>query len=32
MLQVPEIMPWGQTVAYVSDPEGFWVELCTAMG
>lgn len=32
LLQAPEVMPWGQTVAYVSDPEGFWVELCTAMG
>lgn len=22
-------MPWGQTVAYVADPDGFLVELCT---
>jgi catechol 2,3-dioxygenase-like lactoylglutathione lyase family enzyme len=28
-LQAPEDMPWGQTVAYVADPDGFWVELCT---
>jgi lactoylglutathione lyase len=23
--------PWGQTVAYVRDPEGFLIELCTPM-
>lgn len=23
--------PWGQTVAYVRDPEGFLVEICTPM-
>lgn len=28
-LQPPQDMPWGQTVAYVADPDGFWVELCT---
>ncbi|MCG5499770.1 VOC family protein [Ectothiorhodospira lacustris] len=27
--QTPEEMPWGQTVAYVCDPEGFLVEICT---
>lgn len=31
-LQEPQDMPWGQTVAYVADPHGFWVELCTPMG
>lgn len=31
LLQAPEQMPWGQTVAYVSDPEGFWIEICTPM-
>ncbi|MBS1158899.1 MAG: hypothetical protein H6R15_1318 [Proteobacteria bacterium] len=31
-VQAPEQMPWGQTVAYVSDPDGFLVELCTPMG
>jgi lactoylglutathione lyase len=31
-VQVPEQMPWGQTVAYVADPDGFLVELCTPMG
>ena len=25
-------MPWGQTVAYVDDANGFRVELCTPMG
>ncbi len=29
--QAPERMPWGQTVAYVSDPDGFLIELCTPM-
>lgn len=23
--------PWGQTVAYVRDPEGFLIEICTPM-
>lgn len=28
----PAVKPWGQTVAYVRDLDGFLVELCTAMG
>ena len=28
----PKTKPWGQVVAYVRDPDGFLVELCTAMG
>ncbi|SBW01125.1 Glyoxalase family protein [uncultured Alphaproteobacteria bacterium] len=28
----PERKPWGQTVAYVRDPHGFLVELCTEVG
>jgi lactoylglutathione lyase len=24
-----EVMPWGQTIAYVADINGFLVELCT---
>ena len=32
LVQPPEDMPWGQTVAYVSDIDGFLVELCTPMG
>lgn len=31
-IQPPEVKPWGQTVAYVADPDGFLVELCTPMG
>jgi len=23
--------PWGQTVAYVKDPDGFLIEICTPM-
>lgn len=30
--QDPEVMSWGQTVAYVLDLDGFTVELCTAVG
>lgn len=32
LIQRPEVMPWGQTVAYVADPDGFLVELCTPVG
>ena len=28
----PATKPWGQTVAYVRDPEGMLVELCTPVG
>jgi lactoylglutathione lyase len=27
----PETKPWGQTVAYIRDPDGHLVELCTPM-
>lgn len=27
----PQAKPWGQTVAYVRDPDGHLVELCTPM-
>lgn len=30
-IQDPAEMPWGQTTAYVADPDGFLVELCTPM-
>lgn len=30
-IKPPERQPWGQTVAYVRDPDGFLVELCTPM-
>ncbi len=29
LVQSPQQMPWGQTVAYVSDLDGFLVEICT---
>ena len=28
----PEVKPWGQIVAYVQDPYGTIVEICTPMG
>ncbi|MFN8592780.1 MAG: VOC family protein [Thermomicrobiales bacterium] len=31
-LAPPMTKPWGQTVAYVRDPEGMLVELCTPVG
>ncbi len=31
VLQQPLKKPWGQTVAYLRDPEGFLIELCTSM-
>lgn len=31
LVQSPQQMPWGQTVAYVADPDGFLVEICTPM-
>lgn len=32
LIQQAEQMPWGQTVAYVADLDGFLVEICTPMG
>lgn len=32
LIQGAEDMPWGQTVGYVADPDGFLVEICTPMG
>lgn len=28
----PKVKPWGQTVAYIRDLDGFLVEICTPMG
>ncbi|MFN8473262.1 MAG: VOC family protein [Anaerolineae bacterium] len=28
----PHQMPWGQTVAYVRDQDGFLIEICTPIG
>src|SRR3954466_1063297 len=30
-VSAPEVKPWGQTVAYVRDDNGFLVELCSPM-
>jgi lactoylglutathione lyase len=30
-ISAPEIKPWGQTVAYLRDPFGVLIELCTPM-
>jgi lactoylglutathione lyase len=27
----PITKPWGQTVAYVTDPDGHYIEICSAM-
>ena len=32
LMQEPKEMPWGQTIAYVGDLNGFLVEICTAVG
>ena len=31
LLENAKTKPWGQTVAYVRDPEGFLIEICTPM-
>lgn len=31
VLQEPRAEPWGQTTAYIHDPEGFLLEICTAI-
>ena len=31
-VKAPSQKPWGQTVAYVRDPDGVLVELCTPIG
>ena len=32
LVQKPTDMPWGQTTAYVSDQNGFLIEVCTPVG
>ena len=32
LLEKPKVKPWGQTVAYVKDPDGFLIEICTPVG
>ena len=29
--EAPVLEPWGQTVAYIRDPNGFLLEICTVM-
>ncbi len=31
-LAEPKEMPWGQTVGYVADPNGFTIEICSPIG
>ena len=31
LVEKPKTKPWGQMVAYVSDPDGFLIEICTAI-
>jgi lactoylglutathione lyase len=31
ILKEPVIKPWGQTVAYVADPDGHYIEICTSI-
>lgn len=32
LVSKPQTKSWGQVVSYVRDPNGFLVEICTAMG
>lgn len=31
VLLEPVTKPWGQTVAYIADPDGHYIEICSAM-
>lgn len=31
VVSTPKDMPWGQTISYVADPDGFLVEICSAV-
>jgi lactoylglutathione lyase len=31
IIKEPVTKPWGQTVAYVSDPDGHYIEICTSV-
>ncbi|WP_107839892.1 VOC family protein [Metasolibacillus meyeri] len=31
VVKEPVMKPWGQTVAYVADPDGHYIEICTAI-
>ncbi len=32
LVEKPKTKPWGQTVAYLRDLDGFLIEICTPMG
>lgn len=32
IIKEPVEKPWGQTVAYVADPDGHYIEICTSVG
>ena len=32
LVEKPKTKPWGQVVAYVRDPDGFLIEICTPVG
>lgn len=31
IIKEPMIKPWGQTVAYIADPDGHYIEICSAI-
>ncbi|WP_042474913.1 VOC family protein [Bacillus ndiopicus] len=31
VVKEPVVKPWGQTVAYVADPDGHYIEICTSV-
>lgn len=31
IIKEPVTKPWGQTVAYVADPDGHYIEICTSV-
>jgi lactoylglutathione lyase len=31
IIKEPVTKPWGQTVAYVADPDGYYIEICSSM-
>lgn len=31
ILKEPVTKPWGQTVAYIADPDGHYIEICTSV-
>jgi lactoylglutathione lyase len=32
IIEEPKQKPWGQTVCYIRDIDGFLIEICTPMG